>query len=47
MSFKTSFSKMLSYLARYDPYSNPYSYYIPYPMDESENQTNANEEPKI
>ena len=45
MSFKTSFSKMLSYLAKCDPYS--YSYYIPYPTEESENQTSSGNETKI
>ncbi|EGW36965.1 hypothetical protein DOT_5155 [Desulfosporosinus sp. OT] len=42
MFLKKSFSKMLSYLARCDPHS----YYIPYPLEESENQTNTNG-PKI
>ncbi|SHJ01378.1 hypothetical protein SAMN02746098_05004 [Desulfosporosinus lacus DSM 15449] len=37
MTFKTSFSKMLSYFAKCDPYS----YYVPYPTEESENQANA------
>lgn len=47
MSFEKSLSKMLSYLASCDPYSNPHSYYIPYPPEESENQTTANNDTKI
>ncbi|MDQ7092743.1 hypothetical protein REC12_03995 [Desulfosporosinus sp. PR] len=45
MSFRTSFSKMLSYIARCDPY---YSlYYIPDSSEENEYQTNGNNDPKI
>lgn len=47
MSFKTSFYKMVSYLARCEPFLNPYSYYVPYPTEESKNQTNAQNDPKI
>lgn len=47
MSFKTSFSKMLSYIARCDPYSNPFSYYVPYLTEENDNHANANNDPKI
>ncbi|WP_407310169.1 hypothetical protein [Desulfosporosinus sp. SB140] len=45
MSFRTSFSKMLSYIARCDPYSN--LYYTPYTPEESEYQTSSKNDPKI
>jgi hypothetical protein len=37
MSFKSSFSKMLTYFAQCDPYS----YYIPFPPEENEEQTST------
>lgn len=39
MSFKSLFPKMLSYLTNFDPYSTPYSYYIPYPTEETESES--------
>ncbi|SPF37534.1 conserved hypothetical protein [Candidatus Desulfosporosinus infrequens] len=47
MLLKTIFPKIISYLASIDPYSTPYSYYIPYPTEESEIQTNANNDPNL
>ncbi len=40
MTFKTRFSKMLSYIAK----SDPLSYYLSYSVDENENQARSNNE---
>ncbi|KLU65844.1 hypothetical protein DEAC_c24740 [Desulfosporosinus acididurans] len=40
MTFITSFSKMLSYIAK----SDPLSYYLSYSMEENENQAESKNE---
>ncbi|WP_282433333.1 hypothetical protein [Desulfosporosinus sp. FKA] len=40
MTFKTSFSKMLSYISK----SDPLSYYLSYSMEENKNQAESKNE---